>query len=381
MKRRREAFTLFELILAIALAAVLLTLIGTAINVYLVHIDSGRARVVEAQLARNVLTMIADDIRATTIYQPQDTAAIAQLMAKTSSFDVDDIDKPRTSTGETGGTTDASSAGGLGGAGSVKSIASLSSTAQSAGQSAGSEGDDTMPLGINGGLQELYVDATRLPRQEELFSTTTGYTNAPSPRSDAGKAPGASAISGVVPAADLKTIRYYVRPGAAVEAGSVSATSLDPAAELRVGGLVRQETPRAERVFAEQHGGANVLQAGEKLIAPEVVQLEIRYFDGSQTLDTWDMKERKSLPVAVEVCIWVRSPNAAGQLIAGSYSATNLANSARDYRQVVYLPMAALMKSQQSSETSETSTDASSTSSSSTGQTTSGSASGFGETN
>ena len=60
--RPTHGFTLFEVILSIALAAVL-TLIGTAINLYLEQIDSGRTRVEEAQLARSILSMIADDIR------------------------------------------------------------------------------------------------------------------------------------------------------------------------------------------------------------------------------------------------------------------------------------------------------------------------------
>src|SRR5262245_17533555 len=143
--KRREAFTLFELILAIALAAVLLTLIGTAINLYLVRVDAGRARVEEAQLARNVLTMIASDVRATSIYQPQDTSAIAQLMAKTSTFDVDDIDKPRSTTSGTTGSTGTTGTGGVGTIGSAGSIGgatstgSASSAAQSSGQSANDE--------------------------------------------------------------------------------------------------------------------------------------------------------------------------------------------------------------------------------------------------
>src|SRR6187551_439616 len=94
MKRPRAGFTLFEVILAIALASVLLTLIGTAINLYLFQVDAGRTRVEEAQLARSVLSMIADDIRATTVYKPQDTSGIAQLMAKSATYNVDDIDKP-----------------------------------------------------------------------------------------------------------------------------------------------------------------------------------------------------------------------------------------------------------------------------------------------
>ena len=68
----RSAFTLFELILAIALSATLLALIGTAINLYLVRMDTGRTRVEEAQLARSILATIAADVRATTVYQTQD---------------------------------------------------------------------------------------------------------------------------------------------------------------------------------------------------------------------------------------------------------------------------------------------------------------------
>ena len=46
----RPAFTLFELILAIALSATLLALVGTAVNLYLVRMDTGQLRVEEAQL-------------------------------------------------------------------------------------------------------------------------------------------------------------------------------------------------------------------------------------------------------------------------------------------------------------------------------------------
>ena len=41
-RARRSAFTLFELILAIALSVALLSLIGTAINLYLLQVDASR---------------------------------------------------------------------------------------------------------------------------------------------------------------------------------------------------------------------------------------------------------------------------------------------------------------------------------------------------
>src|SRR3990172_6027943 len=89
----RPAFTLFELILAIALSATLLALIGTAINLYLLRVDAGRTRVEEAQLARSILATIAADVRAASTYQTQDVSAIAELASAVAQFDVDDLDE------------------------------------------------------------------------------------------------------------------------------------------------------------------------------------------------------------------------------------------------------------------------------------------------
>ena len=370
MNRPRAGFTLFEVILAIALAAVLLTLIGTAINLYLVQVDEGRTRVEEAQLARSILSMIADDIRATTVYKPQDTTAIAQLMAQTAKYDVDAIDKSIAANG-VGKVTAVS---GLGG-GSVSKVAALTSTGASSTASDGSDTDNTLLLGINGSLEELYVDATRLPKQEELFSTLTGYTNAQSPNAN-GSTPGASggsqspSGSAAIPPTDLKTVHYFIRPGDAVEAGNASVTSLDPAAQAHIGGLVRQELPRSMRNFAEKNGGSTVLDSNQVLLAPEVVHIEFHFFDGSQITDTWDMRELKTMPVAVEVRIWMRSPNATNEPVASNYDVATLNDTTREYRQVVNIPMAQIANASQSNSSSDSSTsDSSSTTdtSSSTG--------------
>jgi hypothetical protein len=380
MKRSLAGFTLFEVILAIALAAVLLTLIGTAINLYLVQVDSGRARVEEAQLARSILSMIADDIHATTVYKPQDTSGIAALMVKSSAFDPDSIDQP-------GGGKATALSSLSGGATSLTSLSALSASSASgasgtaASSSAdGTDTDTTLPLGINStDIGELYVDATRLPKQEEIFGTTTGYTNAQSPASQNGATSGTN--SGGIPATDLKTVHYFVRPGEAVETGSASVTSLDPATQARIGGLVRQEIPRAMRNFAEKNGGSSVLDSNQVLLAPEVVRVEFRYFNGTDIADTWDMKELKTLPVAVEVCIWLRSPNATNEPVTTNYDTATLADTTHEYRQVVYVPMAQVANASQTSTSTDSSTTDStnSTDSSSGNGSTAGGASAFGQ--
>jgi prepilin-type N-terminal cleavage/methylation domain-containing protein len=388
MKSSRAGFTLFELILAIALSAILLTIIGMAINLFLSRVDADRTRVEEAQLARSVLSMIADDIHGASIYKPQDTTAIAQLMIANAPFDVDSIDKERQANAGSpgiGGTTSATKIAAIAkttaAAGGSTNTAGTSTTSgsssSSSSSSANGESDNTMPLGLNGTGSELYVDATQLPRQEELFSTTTGYTNAPSPvSSGAGGSSGSSGSSGDVnPPADLKTIHYFIRPGATIEPGSAAATSLSPQAQASAGGLVRQETARTVRVFAESQAGDSS-DSGGVLIAPEVVQIQFRYFDGSQLTDEWDMRESSKLPTAIEVCVWLKSARAATN--DAENTSDNALQSAREYRQVVFLPMAALSAASAASAASATqsSTDSSSTSSSSTSSSSSSSTSG-----
>lgn len=378
-KGRRLGFTLLELILAVALGATLLALIGAAINLYLLRVDADRSRVEEAQLARSVLAMITDDIREASVYQKQDTSAIAQLMAAGTPFDAEEyLDAART----TGGTNTP------GGAATIAKLSALSSSSSdsgasgsggagtsgsgsSAGSNLNNEGEDTMPLGLNGTQSELWVDVTRLPKQEDLFATVTGYTNAPSAASQAPSGTGTSATSAdVIPPADLKTVHYFVRAGNAVASGSAAVTSLAPEAQAAAGGLVRSQVSRRERLFSEQNGGSAATGANDVLVAPEVTQLVFRYYDGSQLTDTWDMREQGKLPLAIEVSVWFRSSRIG--TAEGSYNSADAVSASRMYRQVVYLMMspvseASAMNGSSSSansttsETSSTGTDSSST--------------------
>lgn len=377
MRSPRAAFTLFELILAVALFAVLLTLIGMAVNLYLMRVDADRSRVEEAQLARSVLTMIADDIHAASIYKPQNTKDLAALMLASKPFDVDAIDASATAL-KAGGTTatatalagaaSASSQSATGSSGTTSAATSTSSTGSSTGQA-----DNIMPLGLNGSDSDIYVDVTRIPRQEELFSTVTGYTNAPSPVSSGsgGTTSSTSSTDGNVnPPADLKTVHYYVRPGNSVEPGSTAATSLAPGAQAGAGGLVREETPRQLVLFSEQNGGSDTIGTGGTLIAPEVVQIQFRYFDGSQLADTWDMTQTPQLPVAIEVSVWLKSERSGTS--AEDIGSTQTLSGTHEYKQVVFLPMAA-----QSAASTTQSTDSSSSTSSTDATSTSGTESAF----
>jgi len=341
----RSAFTLFELILAIVLSATLLTLIGAAINLYLTQVDASRGQVEEAQLARSILALIADDIRATFVYRTQDTSSIAQLMASTVPFDIDSIDAPTaagvgnsadTSRLPSNNTSAPSST-----ATSTVGVARASTTATgSASGNISQQENGGMALGLNGSLNELYVDVARLPRREELFSTVTGYTNAPLPAQPGGMKVGTMNVMavGTVPPSDLKSVHYFVRRGEQMEVGSTALNVLDEASQQRAAGLVRQEVPHMLRAFAEQVGNARILESGQALVAPELIHIEFRYFDGSQVVEQWDMRERNSLPIAVEVRIWLSTPDPDHPTLS-YYDLAEKISNARQYRQTVYLPM------------------------------------------
>ncbi len=332
--RRRSGYSLFELILAIALSAALLSLIGTAITLYLTRVDVSRSRVEEAQLARSILAKIAEDIRGAAIYQPQDTSAIAQLMASSAEYDVDSIDEENPSSSSASSLTGMTAGGGSGSSGGGPSGATSSSSSVQS-----SDPDDTLPLGLSGSLSEIYVDVARLPRREELFATVTGYVNAPLAQENTGSSSLAATPAGIVPPTDLKSVHYFVRQGEPVASGIAAVSTLALEAQMRGGGLVRHEIPRSLRVGAEQSGDGALLEQGQVLAAPEVVHIEFRYFNGVEVKEVWDMAVEQQLPQAVEVRIWL-TPEGSGDLSAQTYDPTLLAESTRQYRQTVFLPMA-----------------------------------------
>jgi hypothetical protein len=154
------------------------------------------------------------------------------------------------------------------------------------------------------------------------------------------------------PATDLRSVRYYVRQGDVVNPNSVDATSFSATAQLRGAGLVRQEMGRAERLFAEQIGDPSVSETGQVLVAPEVGKLEIRYFDGTTVLETWDMQLYGQLPVAVEIRIWLGDPTemaTTGIVLSGQ---SGLAANAREFRQTIFLPTARPAETTSETETS-----------------------------
>lgn len=147
----------------------------------------------------------------------------------------------------------------------------------------------TSAPGLFGNNSELQLDVSRLPRLEQyqkLLGGAGSVTDVPS---------------------DLKTVAYYVRGPAAAppDTGFAPQGTLTASDSMRAG-LVRRELDRAVSQYANEQGRMEQLNQQGELIAPEVVGLQFRYFDGSQWLEFWDSQQIQGLPLAVEVTVAIQ---------------------------------------------------------------------------
>ena len=78
-QRTRRGFSLLEVILAVALTAVVVAMVAAAIDFHLGQLTVRRAKIEEAQLARAVLRRIADDLRGAIVYRPIDFSSAQAL--------------------------------------------------------------------------------------------------------------------------------------------------------------------------------------------------------------------------------------------------------------------------------------------------------------
>jgi hypothetical protein len=287
--RARSAYTLLEVILALALTTVLLGLIGMAMHIHLGVADKSRGQVEEARLARTLLQHIADDLRNSVPFTPTSSSGTSS-----------------------GGTSTASATSATSG---LSSGSGSSTTADS------SDSGTVTPAGICGTAQCLQMDTTRRVRP-------TGMTK-PSNNAD---------NSMVMLLADVKTVTYSLG-----DPGTASPTEGGNSSNGQTG-LYRREVDRPAYVSAMQQGQTDILTQATSQLAPEVVNVQFTYYDSTTTYDQWDSNTQGSLPVAIKVAIMLRravakSPNAA---VLGSADNSALAV----YDMLVDLPNSQVQPSQ-----------------------------------
>jgi hypothetical protein len=290
----RRAFTLMEIVLAIALTSVVMYLLMTAVELYMIRVDSSRGRVESAQLARTILDQMAADLAAMRLDPP---AAAA-------------------SGGGQGGGQPASGqqAGGQNGGGNQ---AGQSQTAaqgqQAAGGGYGAPGNATDAAGGSAGTSA--TDAAAAPATlHGIFGTAEEL------RIDRAAPPNWARASREVdptePASSIdlpRSVRYYLVEGSALSSQEFAQQGVNVEEETAtsVSGLYRELIPTAALsddadplASPASRDGATV-----ELLAPEVVKLELHYFDGEQLVDQWDVVEDGGLPAGVEILLTIHEPN------------------------------------------------------------------------
>ncbi|HAC92607.1 MAG TPA: hypothetical protein DCF63_18545 [Planctomycetaceae bacterium] len=283
----RAGFTLLELVLALALIVVATALIGAVMNLYSQSFSSRGADIRQKQLARSILTMIAQDIRSVVTEQAFDASALSQAYAP-GTYDPSQPAGQSPTPDPTDGDPAASDT-----VSPTSDLTSLSSTLQS-----------TLPPGIYASQGQLVVDISRVPRADQYqvqMAALGTMTDLP---------------------ADVKRVTYYVQaatPLGVQDALSQVATVSTHKSSGYASGLVRRELDRSISSFAEENGLSNQLMTTGQLIAPEVVSLEFTFFDGSQWVNQWDSMQQ-GLPALINITLALQSAadSQAGALQAGA---------------------------------------------------------------
>jgi hypothetical protein len=276
-----------ELMLSLALTAVVTVLIGSLVQNYLINQAVGRERVRQAQLSRSILNMIAEDIRTTVRYQPFDTKGLTELLS-----------------GGGGGAGGGAGAGGSqpSGAGGGAASAGAAPPSGGAGDTADMDsGVAALPPGLYGTSTSIEIDVSRLPRPDEYYGQASD--------------PVTGSLGDL--ATDIKTVGYYVQAlrtdGIQDPLGSLKPIDGTNSTSQGTGGLVRRSVDRAITQYAYQQSQSDALMRTGQLLAPEVIAIEFQYFDGAMWQTEWD-SSTQGLPRVVKITIAVQRESNAKKL-------------------------------------------------------------------
>lgn len=264
----RHAFTLVEVLVALALTLLLVTAVYMALDLHYQMSTAGRGQATKAQLERAILQQMESDLRSVVFQLPETATAEGQAADEGSSTSSSSASGASSSTTETGSLA----AGANSTAAPAMEITMDSSDEASAETSSGLQGDSNWI--------EIHVSRP----SKEGFATS-----------------------------DLRSIRYFIAErGAEGVPGAMSDRFPDQRIDDpdhdskfdHLVGLSRLDGDRLQLEHAEEEQRSDeVLAQQAELLAPEVISLEFRYFDGLDWYNEWNSEATGSLPAAVEITL------------------------------------------------------------------------------
>lgn len=245
---RRRGFTLVELLAALGISLLLIASVMTSLNIYVRLTTSTEFSVERQQVTRALLQQMTRDVSSIVFTAPEEEAmedtATEDEASETVTVEIQD---PATS------------------------ISAAS-------------------VGLMGDSQSLVLNVSR-PSQDLSYSSPL------------------TAVSLNERTSDMLSVSYFLAtPAGSSLAAAVSSndTGLTPGSDGL--GLARLEGDRMAIDHADLQMDTQALAAAAKIIAPEVVSIQFRYFDGTTWLDAWDSTAYGALPQAIEVTLGFRAP-------------------------------------------------------------------------
>ncbi|MBA3481927.1 MAG: prepilin-type N-terminal cleavage/methylation domain-containing protein [Pirellulales bacterium] len=293
----RRGFTLMEIVLAIALTSVVMYLLMTAIELYMVRVDSSRSRVESAQLARTLLDTIAADLTAIRLYAPPSATMGGGPGGTSGTGAGSGGNENQPGSGSGSGASSNSSGGGTGGGanGGSNGVGSGGSGSASGG---GSALPSTDVQGVYGTVEQLRIDRAAYPNWQRAAREVT-------PEEPAS-------------VADMPvSVRYYLVDGTRLTSQQLALRGVqEEQTSKSASGLYREVYTTAALAGESDPLATSTQRDGAKLelLAPEVVKMEIQYFDGAQLVDEWDSLEESALPAGVEIRLTIHEPSFARSL-------------------------------------------------------------------
>ena len=305
LRNRGRGYTLLELLLSLALSVLIIGVIGFAIQLYLISLSQQQARMERQQLARGLMQMISNDLRAGVQYKAADYGDLENL-AQTQALALESgIAELRA--------IEAS-------AGIVSDEAPVEEPVE---ELEGEESDlildeeaASFRPALFGSSNVIALDVSRLPRMDQYNSIIAGNE------------------SELQTPSDVKTLSYFFSNASFNDNDGVQFT------QVASGGLFRRQVDRAVAAYSGDSGLVSSPDQYCELVAGEVAEISFRYFDGGNWLSDWDSEELQGFPTAVEVRIVVdpRRSTSGQDYQYGGFDSANM----ELFRTVIHLPAAEL---------------------------------------
>lgn len=260
----RRAFSLIELIVALALSVLLISAIYGAISLHWRYETLGRERIDRAQVSLAILRRMSEDVGSVMFSVPK-------------AEEEDDEGSSSTSTSSTSSTSTSGSS------------TSTSTTTGSSDSTTTTPGAIEAPvsLGIVGTADSLQLDVSQAQLQDfiPVVDPSAPSTTAPA-----------------IPSEMVRITWALIRPSRSLDPSATGLQSLivNPALARDVTDRLQESVP--DETTTSTSDTSTVTEIPDSsILAREVVALQFRYYDGYSWVTEWDSTEMGRLPRAVEV--------------------------------------------------------------------------------